>query len=35
VPAFTSDYGDYDQLARVWEWAVIGGDEDAPVVGEP
>lgn len=27
VPAFASQYGgDYDQLARVWEWAVIGGE---------
>jgi ATP-dependent helicase/nuclease subunit B len=32
VPAFASNYGDYDQLARVWEWSVIGGDEEA---GEP
>ena len=29
VPAFASDFGDYDQLARVWEWAVIGDDEEA------
>ncbi|MBW3617189.1 MAG: double-strand break repair protein AddB [Proteobacteria bacterium] len=28
VPAFASSHGDYDQLARVWEWAVIGGDEE-------
>jgi ATP-dependent helicase/nuclease subunit B len=29
VPAFASQYGgDYDQLARVWEWAVIGGEEE-------
>ena len=21
--------GDYDHLARVWEWAVAGGDEEA------
>ena len=32
VPAFASAYGDYDQLARVWEWAVIGGEEEG---GEP
>jgi ATP-dependent helicase/nuclease subunit B len=35
VPAFASVYdSDYDQLARVWEWSVIAGDEEAPA-GEP
>lgn len=34
VPAFASNHGDYDQLARVWEWAVIGGDDEVAVGGE-
>jgi ATP-dependent helicase/nuclease subunit B len=27
VPAFASHYGDYDHLARLWEWSVLGEDE--------
>jgi ATP-dependent helicase/nuclease subunit B len=28
APQFRTDYGNYDHLARVWEWAVLGLDED-------
>ena len=30
APQFMGQYGgDYDQLARLWEWGVIGGDGEA------
>ncbi|HEY1749856.1 MAG TPA: double-strand break repair protein AddB [Caulobacteraceae bacterium] len=31
TPQFMGRYGgDYDHLARLWEWGVIGGDDEAP-----
>jgi ATP-dependent helicase/nuclease subunit B len=27
APQFRNDYGAYDHLARVWEWAVLGAEE--------
>lgn len=28
APQFRGDYGRYDHLARVWEWAVLGADDE-------
>ena len=31
APQFIGRFGgDYDHLGRLWEWGVIGGDDDGP-----
>jgi ATP-dependent helicase/nuclease subunit B len=35
APQFRGDYGNYDHLARVWEWAVLGADDEGETVLSP
>ena len=31
APQFMGNFGgNYDHLARVWEWHVVGGEDEAP-----
>ena len=36
APQFMGNFGgNYDHLARVWEWHVVGGEDEGVVEGEP